>query len=69
MGNSATFYSVLVEVELSQNSDQLYVAEGGDFQATHSIAVSGLKNRGQGRSFGRYPLLYRIIAVFLHPRG
>src|ERR1700742_4462469 len=34
MGNSATFYSVLVEVELSQNSDQMYVAESGDFQAT-----------------------------------
>ena len=59
MGNSATFYSVLVEVELSKPSRE----------ATDGLDDRRLQIDREELRFGRFPVLYRIMTVFSHPRG
>ena len=78
MGNSATFYSVLVEVELSKPKPVADNRQGRpnpallgircDYQNMHGIKrPTGFKCKES--RLGRFPLLYRIMTVFLHPRG
>ena len=58
MGNSATFYSVLVEVELATPDPAVKVKRNEDIATEFGR-----------RGFGRCAHVYRIIAVFLTPRG